>query len=944
VSTGPARGVRLLVEGLRDRLDFRPEDRKAALLVTVLHALLASAFVAGFTARDAIFLGHAPLAQLPAAYVASALASALGAALVFAIGRRVTATLFFPAVAAAAGSVIFGVALVAWKLGEARAALPAFVGVDLALALTAVPLWTLTETQFTARDTKRAIDLADAARVGIVLLAGLWTWGVVHVLRPRDLLWVCAGLLWLAAVPPIVLALGRALRGTAGVAASPPFRISRLRAVADLPHVSLLAAIVTLGVLATTLADFQFKTALASRDGGDPASIARFSSGFAACQGAVAIVLAFCAGPLLSSRFGAVGLLLGCAVATGAGAIGLLASPTLAVAAIVRSTHELLRFSGSEAAVPRFLAPLPRRLRDDALVFVARVVQPLAAIGAGALLLAAGRMPHVVSLATGASAVLLAVALLRLRVELARSRQYALKQSGVETAAEDELAFVPAALASRDEREVEMSLELATRLAQDLSVPVVQLLQHETPRVRQLALDYLARRGTAEIAERVRGMLSDEDAGVRASAIHALACLLRARAKDPLLPFISAPEAPVRAAAAAGLFFFGGDSGQAASARPLRRLLESAEPTDRVAVAEALAAIGLEDCTQVVWSLLEDPDARVRRAALRAAGRIRSEELLPTIVDALERDETARAAGAALTGYGERVLGTVFRQRRGSPRATAEVSRLLGRLATRASALVLLDHLDEPDEALRAAVFSGLARAATRAPGLALDRPRLEAALLVEAAAAYRALAMSHAVRVAGRPGERATELLLSAIEEKHERALARLLDVAQALHPHALLARASAVEALPALLSAPLRKAVLPLLEPGAAAATKLAGATGLLKPPVLSIEAWVCELLTDRDRWVLCAAAHYAGAKRLEGVVGRLQALLERRDPVIRETALHALEQLLPISRLPAALKPVIWDEDDMIKDKVDTLLERIVDQVELDRAGGAVQEAFR
>ena len=52
VSTRPPSGIRALVLALRERLDFRPEDRKAALLVTILHGLLASALVAAFTASE----------------------------------------------------------------------------------------------------------------------------------------------------------------------------------------------------------------------------------------------------------------------------------------------------------------------------------------------------------------------------------------------------------------------------------------------------------------------------------------------------------------------------------------------------------------------------------------------------------------------------------------------------------------------------------------------------------------------------------------------------------------------------------------------------------------------------------------------------------------------------------------------------------------------------
>ena len=373
------------------------------------------------------------------------------------------------------------------------------------------------------------------------------------------------------------------------------------------------------------------------------------------------------------------------------------------------------------------------------------------------------------------------------------------------------------------------------------------------------------------------------------------------------------------------------------------KLLSSSDATAREALAVALGSLALEACTQPVLALMEDDDVHVRRAAVAAAGKIRTPQLLPIIVDALAKDATARAAREALAGYGETVLGRLLVEHRSNRAIADEVARLLGRFATRGAVAILTEHVDDHREGHRAAVFAALSHAVGRRPELRLDRRRLEGALLVEAANAYRALAASEAFRLAdgALAADRAGTIIGRAIGEKHERALERLLSLAQALHPHAMLSRASAIEALSHLLPARLRPTVLPLFE-GSSPEKKLAAARGVCAPPDLSVEAWVGELLTDGDRWILCAAAYYAGARKIKAVADRLVALLERQEPVLRETALFALDRLLPIQQLPRAVKPVIWDDDVAIQKHVDRMLEKIVDQVELDRAQGAVQEA--
>lgn len=945
-----ARGLGRLAGWVRENLAFRPDDRRPALLIVVLHALVGSALVVAFTARDAIFLGATP-EKLPLAYLVAAVLGGFAAAGVTSLRKKYALELVFPVVATLAGSVLFGLGLLAWKAGDKAAARPIFMLMDAVAAAILVPLWSLTESNFTARDTKRIISLVDVGRLVVVALAGLWTWGMVHVLPARWLLVVAAGLLWVSSVPVILLGLRRALRGA-------PVRLpqqaaeertARIRA-ATLPHVSLLAAVMTIGVIVATVVDFRFKTELARRFPGDARAIALFASGYTALSGVIALLVTLFAAPFLYKRYGVGGVLVACACATAAGTgSGVFLLPIWA-AAIAKSTHELFRFTGTDSALPFFLAPLPRQLRDDASGFIRSYVLPFAAIGTAVLIVATESHRLVLPTVIVVGVALLLVALQRFRTEFARSRQYAANRSSTSAGVKDALAFVPVALQSRDVRDVEMSLELAPRVPHDLSAAVAPLIDYLVPRVRKLALDYLAARAAEaapapELVERVRAKLMDEDADVRASAIRAYCVMKKSGASGDLLRFLNAPEPQVRAAAAAALFFHGGSTGQAAGARPVMRLLGSADAAEREALAEALAAIALEACTQPVLALIEDEEPRVRRAAVTAAGHIRSEQLLPVIVDALSKNETARVAREALAGYGEAVLGRLLRDHSGSRAVVTEIARILGRLATPASIEVLMDHLDDHDETMRGAVFAALARAASHDPNLKLDRRRLEGALIVEASSAYRALAMSDAFTAAdARRRDRASALIGWAVGEKYEKAIGRLLRVSQALHPYALISRVSAAETLPNILVGPSKDAVMPLFDATAPVAQKLWNAHGVLAPPKQGVEAWVRELLTDGDRWVICAAVHYAGARKLVGVEEQLVALLDRRDEVIRETALHALERLLPIQRLPKAVKLVLWDEDDKIQRSVDRILERIVDQVEFDRAEGAAQEAFR
>ena len=96
--------------------------------------------------------------------------------------------------------------------------------------------------------------------------------------------------------------------------------------------------------------------------------------------------------------------------------------------------------------------------------------------------------------------------------------------------------------------------------------PVLRLLRHESPVVRQLAIWALGEMRVPETAAAVAALLADPDAAVRAEAAGALGDMEEARWLAPMIAMLNDPHAVVRARVAHAL----GDL-QASAAIPVLR-------------------------------------------------------------------------------------------------------------------------------------------------------------------------------------------------------------------------------------------------------------------------------------------------------------------------------------------------------------------------------------
>jgi len=950
---------RLLEAGFR----LHPGEMWPTLLMFTMSLATVGAFIVGRSVRDTLFLAGVPVSQLPYMYVWASLAVATAGALYARIATRVRIDRLVIGT-----SLLFAATVVA-----ARLALPLgglvfhvlYVWVEVAGSIAVLQFWTFSNEVYDSREARRLFGLIGAGGMLANVVVGFAVSGLARRVGAENLLYLCAALF--AASAALVPLLSRAIgaRSPAHPARGAPPAPGRPVAARlwSSAHLRTVAAIVILTFLTTTLVDYQFKTQAAATFGQARDAMAGFFGTFFGVSGIAAVAVQLAVTTRLLEKLGVVGSLAVLPMALGLSSSAVMLAPALLTVTLAKGSENVFRYTVNEATTQILYLPLPSRQRRQAKALIEGVLRPGAIAAAGlalALFRPAGGSVVPFAAAAVCGALLWLVALLRLRVDYVQALRQNLKRRLVEFSGAPGLPpgagdLLRRALASPLPGEVESALELGRTLPEDLSAEVGPLLSHASPRVRHLACEYLARSGDLRAAAGILRCFEDPDPEVRASAIRTYCAIARDKAVRNVRPFLAASEPPVRAAAVAGMIRHGGLDGILVAAEPLKQLLASPEPAQRLQAARVLAVINVRSFYQPVLDLLADPDLSVRRAAIDAAGVMRSPELVPALVYRLARRETARAAAEALAEHGpgiERLVAKVLSQPGEDPEIRRNAPRVLGRLATPEAVRLLTEFLDDPDPALRRNADMALARAVRARPELAVDEVRVRGACLQEMGRAYRALAAAQALRLPDDPFPRrvipapagrlprgregAAALLGSALRERVDRGAERVCLLVGVVHPGAELdlvqanlrdaspgRRANALEILDNVLDKSVKRRLVPLLDDRPREA-RLREGVSYYSLPRLDATGWIAQLLGDANPWVTAAAAWHCGESGMAPLGPRLVELLGHRVAFVREAALMALERLLPGPGVADAARRLATDPFEPLRARAQALVE--------------------
>ncbi|HXK28304.1 MAG TPA: Npt1/Npt2 family nucleotide transporter, partial [Candidatus Binatia bacterium] len=337
---------------LRQFLDVRADEAaRIGLMAAFLFFLLAANNVIKIV-RDSLFLSRFPITQLPYVY----LLAALVAATVISIYSRYTSRFSFSQVvfgshAFIIGSLmIFGFLLFSFDFGWV---LYAFYMWSAVVGLVAVAqFWTLTNDMFNPREGKRLFGILTAAGTLGGMAGGLGAnWAVYFLFGTKQLLWLIAalfagafGVAWYA-VRERETVLGANQRGDI-----PPREVPArdtdgvVRTLYNSRYLQLIAALIFLSVIVSTLIDYQFKAAAKEAYRSTDALAGFFGSYYAWLSVITVLAQVLLTGRLLMG-LGLTPSLLVLPFTLFAGSIGLLIWPGLFAATATRLAEASLRTS-----------------------------------------------------------------------------------------------------------------------------------------------------------------------------------------------------------------------------------------------------------------------------------------------------------------------------------------------------------------------------------------------------------------------------------------------------------------------------------------------------------------------------------------------------------------------------------------------------------------------
>jgi len=880
------------------------EGHRTALLFAYLFCGSA-VFILGRTVRDTLFLSRYSLAALPWMFVLFGVVSALVALFYAYVSDRLGRRLQMQA-ALAVGAVSY---LGVWGLvrGGVSWIYPVFyIWTEVVANLLIMQFWTLANDLHDPRAAKRLFGTIGSARILGVIVCGLTAGLAVKALGTAQLLLVMTGLL--AAMAFLAQLLNRypAAVVHGGRGGGRPESLAR---VLKHPYVRTLTAVILLIFVALTVGDYQFK--MIARANFTEDALARFFSLFYAAAGTVGFLIQLFVTPRLLRRFGVLAAMLAMPLCFGGSAGILLFTGSLAAACLMKFSDNGLQFTVHETVMQVLYVPFAPGVKAKTRAFLDTAVKPLSyGLGGLALVLLAHFHVPVVKMALLSLPVAVVWVALLPRVRHLYLRSLEASIAGMAASFEVDQEFVLdsesrkvllRALESKDPVRVLHALErLKEEDGPELRAAFQRLCTHPDSRVREQALLRLGLLGDPECAGVVEKALSDPDAAVCAAAVNAYCALLKDEAIEEVAPLLEHEERGVRVEAAAGLVRHGGVEGAVLGGGRLESLLKDPRTGSRMEAADILKRLGPAGY-RPLKRLLEDPEAKVRGAALKAAASAADPRLVPLLLEALATEKGRKRAARALAAVGPAAIPPLVELLKDeeAPRILRLTAPRIVRAIRDIRAYEELRALPAPADGqvrLRVwAAFGGL-RQDLGQPPLPMGEvlPRVEAEL-------RQAYHWSASWQLAREPY--GTPLLADFLALRMRRAGRRVLRLLEQRYDRREVGlimrnladrrdRATALEVLDTLLEPALKRRIVPYFEE--ASPERLSEAAGDLATPPDAPVTFLKGLCRDTNPYAAFVGFQAAAQHGETAVLALAEARLDDPQPLVREGALLALGRL--------------------------------------------------
>ncbi len=767
----------------RSFFDVRPGEYGRTLFMSLYLLLVLLAYYILKPVSRALFLNKFDIDKLPWLYVLIAVAGGILAYLYTKVAVR------FSLNTAVTGAMIFSIAmqvLIWWLIALNKPWVYYFFNIWTSLfsVMLVSQGWLVAANVFTPREARRLYGLLGAGSVVGAAFGGEFTARAVKYIAPRDLLLASAAFVVLAYIAFRFAAAqkGVSLKGARGAEAEEANVHLRdiLGSIRSQRHLQVIVGIMILTFIVDVSIEYQFNAyaKLAFRGHHSAAELTAFLGNFYGIYlNLVTIVLQVVFTAFVVQRLGVGGTLQVMPVTIAFTSIATFFFSGVWAAGALRLTEAATRYTLNRTGMELLYLPLPLELKNRTKAFIDIFVDRFGrGVGGMLLVLLTGVMgftPRTIALVTAAFTipwVVLSHIASKEYVATVRRRLSSRKKfaaPSVDPADARTMRIVEDAAVSDRPRQVAFALSLLADVeGYDLTPLLRRHADSSSPMVRRKVLELSSR-------HRIPGI------------------------EDVLL-------------------------------RGHSRIDEDPDPVRRREAAASLWLTGARG-VPILQKLLRDPDKEVLREALRSAGKLHDDSLIPFLIPLLSKTSVRAEVLEALAAYGDPICPTLaeLMDDESLPMGIRiQVPRALKLIRTQASVDTLVRAIGHGNLAIRSSVLRALNSIRNRTPDLDFHQKFVTQQILAEARYYFQLNASLAPFAGKGRP-RTATALVARTIEQRLGETLERLFRLLGLRYPPAEIysawlayrnrrgeEMATAVEFLDSTLDRDLKPVVLPMLD----------------------------------------------------------------------------------------------------------------------------------
>ena len=914
-----------------------PDERNRAFLLFAYNFLATSIMVMGRIVRDTLFLNKYKGDRLMLSLMYIGVAILVSTATFFYTKRSafyrmdklITVTFSIGIIL----TLIF-VGLVNNEISAAFASL--YIFIELLGAFMMFQFWSFTNELLDSREAKRVLGFVGCGGIIASLTVGGSVGKLAALLgKVQYLLFINAFCMILCII--IVRFMGRkyqsrlqrgviskSLKAKQGKTAVPQVSISKT------PYVKYIAIMIALIYVVVTLVDYQFKV-VASDKISDPQKLAAYFGFVYSIFGGIFSLffqLVATSRLLKFSIFMSLGILPAILTLSSIFFIAVppelmmfgLAAPLVAIT-MAKSGDSAFRYTINDAAIQLLYIPLDPKIKSRTKAIIDGMVKPIFIGVSGFILLAvsylgkAGLVSSDVKLISWIVTIIgilwlgtivsirsryLSVLIDNLKKKRFGSNQFSVQPNVLQS-------IVSKAIDSGDDEDLSMAIDMVASAGNtSLGRDFVPLLTKASPKIKIKILSLMRSMESRYNTYNILKLFNYYDEDVQREAILTYGYSQMEKSIKHISPFLESEKIGIREAAVIALIKYAGVGGAMTAGSYLKAFLESEEEEKRAAAAYILGELGQKNMDQQLFALLNDPSPIVRRFAVNAASKINSNVFIPKLFYMLFDRSVSFDVAKVLSKFGNKILdpaADILSNRLESYRLKSEVAKMLGDIYTTESFTLLAQSLETESDEMRNIVLNSLKKLLSKIEKVTLDKNELKVLLLKEIYQYFQTLYFSVQIRK-----NMKTDCLNGVTETKLNNCYQRIFSILSLMYGNSLFdniyfnitrkfvsptQRANALEIVDTIVDKEIRPIIVPLIESKDEEEKLNLGHT-FFNIKQMKTSDIIETFMADDSEWVRSVTLYAVAREQISEFYGKIQMFLYDPSPIVRETALYALNDL--------------------------------------------------